>query len=270
MRSEDEIEEQLGWLFSAAVERDEVAEYTLGLLPYTVEGRDIERFYRLHEVVNWLTTFPSQVRETRTIHLAAAIAATDRELAALVTAGVADHLDEGWQPLSDAVYFAVAVRHARLPDYLGMRGNYVVPSWIRGSNPQIRQERFCQFYADTRLDHQRHGLRLALLSLLDGPSTQRRVALGTCCRLAVDDPVLRAKVRERLLIAVQSGELAELGRGDDELAASMIRTLGQWHVAEALPFLQEMARAEVLQATAQSRTSAALTRTLEALEHPIG
>jgi hypothetical protein len=270
MRSEEELEEQLGWLFSAAVERDEVAEYVLGFRPYVVDGREIERFYRLHEVINWLATFPPAQRETQTLHLAAAIAATDRELAALVTAGVADHTDEeGWQPLSDAAYFAVAVRHANLCDYLAMRGNYVVPMWMQGSNPHVRRERVCRLYAETTLGHVRHGLRLVLVSLLDGPMEQRMIALQACRQLAMDDPVLRAKVRQRLLVAVQSGELAEIGKGSDELAAFIIATLGHWRVAEALPFLEEMARTNKLDAPSGSRTSVALTQTLAVLGHSL-
>src|SRR3954451_18294321 len=91
MTSEEELEERLGWLFAAAVERAEVAEFLVGLRPYIVDGVEIERFYRLHEVINWLAALPPADRETQTLHLVAEVASTDRELAALVVAGVADH-----------------------------------------------------------------------------------------------------------------------------------------------------------------------------------
>jgi hypothetical protein len=136
---------------------------------------------------------------------------------------------------------------------------------MQGSNARVRQERVCRLYDGTTLDHVRHGLRLALLSLLDGRVGEQMIALETCRHLAGDDPVLRTKVRQRLLVAVQSGELEEIGRGSDELAAFMIGTLGQWRVAEALPFLQEMARAETFDSASRSRTSEALTHTLEVL-----
>ena len=271
MHSEDELEKQLGWLFSAAAERDEIAEYVLGLRPYEITGDECDVFYRLHDVVNWLASLPPTKRETYTLHLAAAIATTNRELAALIVGGVRDHSEEdSWEPLSDTVYFTVASAFANLRDYLAMRGNYALPEWMMAQQPQIRQERFCALYGETPPGHARHALRLALLSLLDGHVAQHRMmALHTCRQLAEEDPVLQAKVRERLLVAVHSGELTEIGRGDDELAASIIGTLGQWGVAEALPFLQEMARTTAQHAGTCSRTSMALTNTLEVLERSI-
>jgi hypothetical protein len=264
MRREEEIEEQLGWLFAAAVERSEVAEYTLGMRPYWVDSGEVECFYRLHEVVIWLAACAAPERETRTLRLAAAIAATDRELAALVTAGVAAHTGEGWQPVPDAAYFAVAVRHGNVRDYLAMRRNYAVPASLQSIQPRVRQEHVYRLYTATPSDYVRYGLGLALLSLLDGSVAEQTIALQTCRELAAVDVVLRAKVRERLLVAVQSGEVAQMCRGSDELAAFVIATLGEWRVAEALPFLEEMARAGHAGAPS-SRSAAALTQALEEL-----
>ncbi len=224
MTYDRDLDEQLSLLFCAAVERDEVAEYLLGLKPYMCDSGDIEMFYRLHEVANWLATLPAASRETQCLHLAAAVSATNRELAALIIAAVEEHGPErGWQPISDAVYFAVAVRHGNLRDYLAVQGAYTAPSWVLGVYPTVRQERFCHLYRQTPPGHGRAALRLALLSLFDGGTLQQLLALRTSQLLGDDDAVLLTKVGARLQVARQSGELDRGGREVAAMAAAVLR-----------------------------------------------
>jgi hypothetical protein len=223
----------------------DVTPYLLGLGAYAYLDpyRYTEEYHRLHRVIRAVAHVSAGDREITILGYGAQLGQIDRVLAALFVAGSMERLAATvaqWSHISEETYFAVAVERGALVDYASYANHFCVPPTSDHYDPLDRYRRFAHHFFGLAEGHGRQGLRLGVLSLFERGEDDAAVGLALCEQLRGRDPLLAAMAAERVLLALERGEVTGYDPAYRDLGVQMVAAAGRWAIQPALPHLRRL------------------------------
>jgi hypothetical protein len=249
--------------------QDDLAAYLLGIGIYAYRDRQpyLERYERLVRAVRSLTRSLGEDDEARILRYGAQIAQVNRVVAAQFVESALEAVATGpnWTHLSEARLFRIARDLGCLFDYISFARDFAVPTSSEHFDPLARYFLFAEHFQGLPDGAARQGLRLGLVALFDRDTDAVAAGLALCDRLRGSDPALDLLSSQRLLLALERGEIAGYGAAYHDLGARMVAAAGRWGMTAALPYLYRMLEATTTRDRSSRVLRALLLRAIEQL-----